>query len=199
MRVRLKSIAAALVLLAGSVLADPVTYELEAITGVKGGSLTGTIVWDSAVFAPTLALATLYSFTYTTVGTLGAPPTFTLDQSDPIFFDTLQFTGSVGDSMLIPLIPVGPQQIWLFGSTNAGLMTFVAAPFAEPVQWFAQDLTAALLTDNQGTHSPPTLGWKLNQVPAPIPEPGTFILSSLAVAGYVARRRKRRAFNCGSA
>ncbi len=113
------------------------------------------------------------------------------DLNDFQFAETLQPLTDAGLTNLMNLLPAGERYTYSFeGNAQALDHMFVSRNLLDKSGW-AFDVVHANseFIDQVSDHDPLLL--RLAQVPAPVPEPGTWLMMALGLAGVVARARRR--------
>ncbi len=185
MRVGL-TVAAVLVLLAGTALADPFTgrYLVDPTDDIDGGSLEGFIdLAGVPMGATSFALSSAVDFSFTVTGPSGG--VIMWDHGDGIGIDgSFGFDGPIGSQ---ELAPVGAPSTWQSPFVDLGGL----GPAADQITLVAFGDWRSVDQDR----TPIVIGrtWKLVLAggSAPVPEPGTLFLSGLAVAGALVWRRRQ--------
>jgi predicted extracellular nuclease len=113
------------------------------------------------------------------------------DLNDFQFADTLAPLSAAGLTNLMNLLPAGERYTYSFdGNAQALDHMFVSANLLANAAW-AFDVVHANseFIDQVSDHDPLLL--RLDLVPAPVPEPATWLMMALGMAGLVARARRR--------
>jgi len=113
------------------------------------------------------------------------------DLNDFQFADTLAPLSAAGLTNLMSLLPAGERYTYSFeGNAQALDHMFVSANLLANAGW-AFDVVHANseFIDQVSDHDPLLL--RLDLVPAPVPEPATWLMMALGMAGLVARARRR--------
>ena len=205
-RYRLGVVAAALLLVAGTTFAGPVTYEV--VTDIAGNNfgstLTGTITFPmSAIGTTSFDITMAAGFDIDVVEAPGSPlpngPGEGWHSAIPGHQarGTVAFQGgAIGDPLLRPKNPGAFGELWAFFNTGtlAGTpfeLDLVAFSVSDARGWFYSSGTAL---HDIGPHGAGTdTAWHLVRVDAdPVPEPTAFMFLALGV-GVLMRRRKRAA------
>ncbi len=202
MRVGLRSIAAALVLLAATAFADPFTgrYEIVSVADAGGVSVTGFIDFSSAPMGTTkFSLSSGFGVTGFEIRSVTPASTLVSSSFADLFFNfEIDFDAALGAAELNPVAPtVNSGVVWqVFGDLDGegDSPDFIdLAAFAFPggfgTNWRVRADDPSTFFSFVVRIDPAPPAWKL----ALVPEPGTLVLSGLAMAGVVWRRRKRKA------
>jgi predicted extracellular nuclease len=113
------------------------------------------------------------------------------DLNDFQFADTLAPLSAAGLTNLMNLLPAGERYTYNFeGNAQALDHMFVSANLLANAGWAFDVVNAnSEFVDQVSDHDPLLL--RLDLVPAPVPEPATWLMMALGMAGLVARARRR--------
>ncbi len=202
MRVGL-TVAAVLVLLAGTAFADPFTgrYNIESIA-TQGVSASGFIdFFEAPMGTASFKLGDSFVSGFSIVVSGPGISTLTYDSQAVALTrdDVLTFDAPLGDATLVVVRNQSDGEWAAIGDLDGEADTFdilqIGLLGGGSVRFWgsSEDLIPGPAAGSTDDANP---AWRLVLAsgPAPVPEPGTFVLSGLAVAGaFVWRRRKRKA------
>lgn len=195
----MRMISAAIVILVGTAIADPVTYEVDAVTGRSGGTLTGAVTWESSSVTVntdlTLGNASAWSFTLATVA--GVVSTWSKSDAHTTITDRARFSGTFGSTDLTPLDGHGwtVTDIGALGDGHVALWDDGPGPSVLNISWLHRTTGVSNDARKDSDGFAPSPSWHLvlaNNTP-PIPEPGTYALFGLSLVGYALYRGRRKA------